>query len=125
MRSRLASALLLAALAGGLLSACGGGSQNSSEGRQACVDVAKSISLYNESLKAATPALAKTLAAKATAELRLALPLAASADSNDGTWQPLEATLSESNRFGSGPHAFNEGELTTALSSQCEADIQS
>lgn len=124
MRSRLASALLLAAIAGVVLSACGGG-QDSSQGRQACTDVTKSITLYNESLTAATPARSKTLVAEATAELRLALPLAASADSNDGTWQPLEATLSESNRFGSGPHALNEGELTTALSSQCSADLQS
>jgi hypothetical protein len=124
MRSRLASGLLLAAMAGALLSACGGG-QDSSQGRQACADVAKSISLYDESLKAATPARSNELVAEATAELRLALPLAASADSNDGTWQPLEATLSESNRFGSGPHALNEGQLTTALSSQCAADVQS
>jgi hypothetical protein len=124
MRSGLASGLLLAAITGALLSACGGG-QNSSEGRQACADVTKSISLYDQSLSAATPARSKTLVAAATAELRLALPLAASADTNDGTWQPLEATLSESNRFGSGPHALNEGQLTTALSSQCAADLQS
>jgi len=111
-------------MAGALLSACGGSPQ-SSQGRQACADVTKSISLYNDSLKAATPAQSSALVAKATAELRLALPLAASADTNDGTWQPLEATLSESNRFGSGPHALNEGQLTTALSSQCAADVQS
>jgi hypothetical protein len=124
MRSRLASGLLLAAIAGALLSACGGG-QDSSQGRQACADVTKSISLYDQSLRAATPARSKALVAEATAELRLALPLAASADTNDGTWQPLEATLSESNRFGSGPHDLNEGQLTTALSSQCAADLQS
>jgi hypothetical protein len=124
MRSRLASGLLLAAIAGALLSACGGG-QDSSQGRQACADVTKSISLYDQSLRAATSARSKALVAEATAELRLALPLAASADTNDGTWQPLEATLSESNRFGSGPHDLNEGQLTTALSSQCAADLQS
>jgi hypothetical protein len=124
MRSRLARGLLLAAIAGALLSACGGG-QDSSQGRQACADVTKSISLYDESLSAPTPARSKALVAEATAELRLALPLAASADTNDGTWQPLEATLSESNRFGSGPHMLNEGQLTTALSSQCAADLQS
>jgi hypothetical protein len=124
MRSRLASALLLAAIAGALLSACGGG-QDSSQGRQACADVTKSISLYEQSLTAATPARSKALVAEATAQLRLALPLAASADTNDGTWQPLEATLSESNRFGAGPHTLNEGNLTTALSSQCAADLQS
>jgi hypothetical protein len=124
MRSRLARGLLLAAIAGALLSACGGG-QGSSQGRQACADVTKSISLYDQSLGAATPARSKALVAEATAELRLALPLAAAADTNDGTWQPLEATLSESNRFGSGPHTLNEGQLTTALSSQCAADLQS
>jgi len=124
MRSRLARGLLLAAIAGALLSACGGG-QDSSQGRQACADVTKSISFYDESLTAATPARSKALVAEATAELRLALPLAASADTNDGTWQPLEATLSESNRFGTGPHTLNEGQLTTALSSQCAADLQS
>jgi hypothetical protein len=121
MRSRLATAVLLTAIGGALLSACGS-NQTSSQGKQACADVTKSISLYNQSLHAANPAAAKTLAKQATTELRLALPLAAAADANDGTWQPLEATLSESNRFGSGA-SLNEGELTTALSAQCTADV--
>jgi hypothetical protein len=125
MRSKLATALLLAAMGGALLSACGGSGQDSAQGRQACADVTKSISLYNQSQNAATPARTKALIAEATAELRLALPLVASADTNDGTWQPLEATISESNRFGSGPGSLNEGQLTTALSSQCAADVAS
>jgi predicted component of type VI protein secretion system len=123
MRSRLAIAVLLAAICGALLSACGS-NQTSSQGQQACADVTKSISLYNASLDATNPAAAKALAKQATTELRLALPLAAAADANDGTWQPLEATLSESNRFGSGD-SLNEGELTTSLSAQCAADLGS
>jgi hypothetical protein len=121
MRARLGSAVLLAAMAGMLLSACGT-NQTSSQGQQACADVTKSISLYNQSLRATSPSAAKALTKQATAELRLALPLAAAADANDGTWQPLEATLSESNRFGSGA-SMNEGNLTSALSAQCTADL--
>jgi hypothetical protein len=123
MRSRLATVVLLAAIGGALLSACGS-DQTSSQGKQACADVTKSISLYNESLHASSPATAQSLAKQATTELRQALPLAAAADANDGTWQPLEATLSESNRFGAGA-SLNEGNLTTALSAQCAADLSS
>jgi hypothetical protein len=123
MKSRLATFVLLAAIGGVLLSACGG-KQASSQGQQACADVTKSISLYDQSLHTTDPASAKALAKRATAELRLALPLAAAADTNDGTWQPLEATLSESNRFGSGA-SLNEGDLTAALSAQCAADLAS
>jgi hypothetical protein len=123
MRSKLASVVLFAALGGLVLSACGS-DETSSQGKQACADVTKSISLYNKSLHASNPTSAKNLAEQATNELRLALPLAAAADANDGTWQPLEATLSESNRFGSGP-SLNEGALTATLSAQCNADLGS
>ena len=123
MRSRLAAVVLLAAIGGALLSACGS-NQTSLEGQQACADVTKSISLYQRSLHASSAASAAMLAKQAAAELRLALPLAAAADANDGTWQPLEATLSESNRFGTGT-SLNEGQLTTALSAQCASLVGS
>jgi hypothetical protein len=123
MRSRLATVVLVAVIGGASLSACGN-SQASLQGKQACADVTQSISLYNKSVHTTDPAAAKVLAKQATNELRLALPLAAAADANDGTWQPLEATLSESNRFGVGT-SLNEGNLTAALSAQCTADLGS
>lgn len=122
MKPRLAAGIVAAVLAGIALSACG--TSSSSPGQQACADVAKSISLYNQSLQQATPALATRLSEKATADLRLALPLAAAAASADTSWQPLEATLSETNRFSKASGStnkgdLNEGFLVTALMAQC------
>ena len=122
MKAKVAAGLLAVVISGTVLAACGGGP--SAVGKQACNDITKSISLYNQSLRAASPAAATSLSAKATADLRLALPLAADAAGNDLSWQALEATLSETNRFSranGSPNQgdLNEGDLTTALQAQC------
>jgi len=122
MKAGRAASILAVALSGFALSACGNGA--SSLGKQACGDVAKSIILYNESLRAGSPAAVSHLTEEATVELRLALPLAAAAADDDTTWQPLEATLSETNRFSRADGSpnqgkMNEGELITALTAQC------
>jgi ABC-type phosphate/phosphonate transport system substrate-binding protein len=122
MRTKVAAFVLAVILAGSLLAGCGG-SGTSSLGKQACADVTKSVVLYQESVKATDPTTAKTLAAKATAELRLALPLAAEAASNNGTWQPLEANLSESNRITDASNSLNVGTLAPALTAQCQQDL--
>jgi hypothetical protein len=122
MKRRLAAFVLTVAISGIVLSACSSGP--SSLGQQACAEVAKSITLYNQSLQQTSPAATAQLLAQATADLRLALPLAAAAASTDPTWQPLEATLSETNRFSKANGSPNEGDLnegflTTALTAQC------
>ena len=91
------------------LAACGSGSD--SLGDQACVHVAKSISLYSQSLKADRSA-ATSLAARASVELREAQQPASLAASHDTDWQALAATLSESSRI-------TEGTLVTALRDEC------
>lgn len=121
MKPRLATLLVAVAISGIAVSACSG---PSSLGKQACAEVAKSVTLYNQSLQQASPAAATPLLAQATADLRLALPLAAAAASTDTSWQPLEATLSETNRFSKADGSpnqgdLNEGFLTTALTAQC------
>lgn len=67
--------------------------------------------LYDRSL---TEVGAKASADRSQAllELRLALPYASIAAGNDGLWQPLQATLGESNRV-------PESDLVTALQQQC------
>jgi hypothetical protein len=85
------------ALAGGAalgLSACS--TQNGQDlAQQACVHVQRSVSDY---LRAVSPGTAATQAAqlqkKADQELRTALPLAAAANSDDGTWNALMTTIS-------------------------------
>ncbi len=63
-------------------------------------------------MASASPAQAARLASDALDQVRAALPLAAEAAGEDTTWQPLVATLSESNRV---PLRF----LLPALAAQC------
>jgi hypothetical protein len=93
-----------------LLSACG--QSAGALGHEACIDVAKSLSLYADSFKTHNPAASSRDQAKALDLLRTALRPAALAGSSDGDWQALMTTLSESNRV-------PEGKLVTALSAQC------
>lgn len=96
------------------LSACG---QQGGLGlaRRACSHVSVSIRDYELSQKAGTdPATATSLLSKADAELRAALPLAASANSDDGSWNTLMTTLSEIS-------TIDEGHLVPALRAQCAA----
>jgi hypothetical protein len=81
--------------------------------RQACSHVTRSVHYYEQSLKpglAATAAL--TLQRQAEGELRTALPLAASANSDDGSWNSLMTTISES-------ATVDEAHLLPALKAQC------
>jgi hypothetical protein len=97
--------------------ACG---SSGADGSEACQHVEASLHLYSAAATATGAghsALAASDRQKALTELRLALPLASQAADDNGTWQPLEATLSESNRV-------DEGHLVGALTAQC-ADVSS
>jgi hypothetical protein len=105
---------VVACVAGGslALSAC------SSQGgqalaQQACVHVHRSVAAYERSTKAGTPtATVAVLQKRAAQELRLALPLAAAANSDDGSWNSLMTTISESSWV-------DEGHLVPSLDAQC------
>jgi hypothetical protein len=94
------------------LSACANSGQDLA--RQACVHVHRSISLLAQAQHASDLAQASTLNADAETELRTALPIAAEAAYDDGQWQALMTTLSESNRV-------SPTTLVTALTQQCAA----
>jgi hypothetical protein len=80
--------------------------------RQACDHVTRSIHLFHESEQATDPAAAARLNGEAHAELLDALPLAAEANSDDGQWNALMTTISESARV-------DERYLVVALTAQC------
>jgi hypothetical protein len=82
--------------------------------RQACVYVHRSIGLLGQAKTDSDPTRADALEAQAETQLRTALPIAAEAAYDDGQWQALMTTLSESNRV---PAA----NLMPALSQQCAA----
>lgn len=87
--------------------------------KQACVYVNSSIAMYESSLKDKNPGQAKRLASEAYDRLQLGLQPAALATSDNGQWQALMATISESAEI-------PEGVLVSALSQQCQAaDSQS
>jgi hypothetical protein len=94
------------------LSACGtqGGQALA---QQACVHVQRSVDDYVRSTRAGTPAATvAVLQREAEQELRAALPLAAAANSDDGSWNSLMTTISES-------ATVDEGHLVPALRAQC------
>ncbi|HEX3796191.1 MAG TPA: hypothetical protein VHV57_16990 [Acidimicrobiales bacterium] len=94
------------------LSACG---QQSGLGlaRKACTHVAVSIRAFEQSQQSGTnSAMAARLRVKADNELRAALALAASANSDDGSWNTLMTTLSEIS-------TVDETHLIPALKAQC------
>jgi hypothetical protein len=102
-----------ALVAGALgLSACGtqGGQALA---QQACVHVHRSVAAFESATRAGTPAAnVAQLQKRAAEELRLALPLAAAANSDDGSWNSLMTTISESSWV-------DEGHLVPALDAQC------
>ena len=103
-----------AAVAGAALglSACGGGG-GQALAQQACVHVDRSIADYVRSNRPSTPPpTAALLQREADQELRAALPLAAQANSDDGSWNSLMTTISES-------AVVDEGHLVPALRAQC------
>ena len=68
---------------------------------------------YLRSTRVGTPpATVASLQRKADQELRAALPLAAAANSDDGSWNSLMTTISEG-------AAVDEGHLVPALRAQC------
>jgi len=77
------------------------------------VHVHRSVSEYLRSTRAGTsPATAAQLQMEAEQELRVALPLAAEANSDDGSWNALMTTISEIS-------VVDEGHLVPALRAQC------
>lgn len=94
------------------LSACGNGG-GQALAQQACVHVHRSVSDYLRSTRAGTPpATAAQLQKEADQELRAALPLAAEANSDDGSWNASMTTISEI-------AVVDEGHLVPALRAQC------
>jgi len=81
--------------------------------RQACVHVNRSLHEFAQSqVKGLSPAKVSDLQTRAAAELREALPLAAHANSADGSWNSLMTTISEEPTIG-------ESHLVPALRAQC------
>ncbi|MDA8197269.1 MAG: hypothetical protein M0019_08720 [Actinomycetota bacterium] len=80
------------------------GASAASNGTKACGYVNRGLSIYAKNHANASQALN---------EIRQALPYAAIAAGTDGSWQPLEATLSETNRV-------PLSDLTSALSQECQ-----
>ena len=95
------------------LSACGSqGGQALAQ--QACVHVHRSVDGLPARRRAPArpPATAAQLQKEADQELRAALPLAAAANSDDGSWNSLMTTISEG-------ATVDEGHLVPALRAQC------
>lgn len=81
--------------------------------RQACVHVKLSLhDMTLSSLPGTSPSDEARLDSAADAELRVALPLAAAANSDDGSWNSLMTTISES-------ATVDEVHLAPALRAQC------
>jgi hypothetical protein len=108
-------ALTLAAVAVGAavgLGACSG-SGGGDLARRACVHVERSVRAWEQSARpGTTPADAARLQRQAADELRSALPLAAAATSDDGSWNSLMTTISEGG-------TVDESHLIPALRGEC------
>jgi hypothetical protein len=114
-RHHAARVVAVLALAGGAalgLSACSTqGGQDLAQ--QACVHVRLSVSDYLQAVRPGTaPAAAAQLQEWADQQLRDALPLAAAANSDDGSWNALMTTISEG-------ATVDEGHLVPSLRAQC------
>lgn len=107
---RIVAALAACLVAGAGLTACSHGDALSLA-RQACGHVQRSIALYERSTTAG-PTAGQADTAAALAQLRAALPLAATAAGEDAQWQALVTTLAESSRV-------PEADLVPALEAQC------
>jgi hypothetical protein len=92
------------------LSGCG---SSAHDGQQACVHVHRSVADYLLATRNSTPAAtAAQLQLEADQQLRDALPLAAAANSDDGSWNSLMTTISES-------ATVDEAHLIPSLRAQC------
>ena len=114
-RRRAGRRLALAAVAAGAvvgLSACSS-SSGQDLARQACVHVERSVAAWERSTQAGMSTdEAAQLQKEAASELRSALPLAAQANSDDGSWNSLMTTISEG-------ATVDESHLVPALKAQC------
>jgi hypothetical protein len=109
-RLRAAVAGVTIVVTGTVLSACGNSGQALAQ--QACSHITRSISLLHQSSASSGSAHAAQLQQEAYLELRKALPLTAEAAYDNGQWQALMTTVSESNRV-------PESVLIPALTAQC------
>jgi hypothetical protein len=109
---RAAGVLALVAGSALVLSACS--TQNGQDlAQQACVHVHRSLADYAHAVSPGTSAAAAAqLQREADQELRTALPLAAAANSDDGSWNALMTTISEG-------ATVDEGHLVPSLRAQC------
>ena len=95
------------------LAACTSAQDGQALAQQACTHVHRSVAEWVDSLRAGTPAATVAdLQREAEGQLRLALPLAAAANSDDGSWNSLMTTISEI-------ATVDEGHLVPALQAQC------
>jgi hypothetical protein len=85
--------------------------------RQACTHVNHSLDLYEKSTTDPSPAGQQADSTAALEQLRLALPLAATAAGENAQWQAFMTTLSESSRV-------PESDLVVALTQQCAGVAQ-
>jgi hypothetical protein len=110
------AALSIAAAAG--LSSCGGES-GQALARQACVHVHLSVQEFVRSTRAGMPPTTVALLRReADQQLRIALPIAAAANSADGSWNSLMTVISEG-------ATVDEAHLIPSLRAQClTADTQ-
>lgn len=107
-----AGAALLAIIPLGL-AACSSVQDGQALAQQACVHVNRSVVDWVDSQRAGTPAATTAaLQQRAEQQLRLALPLAAAANSDDGTWNALMTAISES-------ATVDETHLIPSLRGQC------
>jgi hypothetical protein len=109
---RLVAVLALAVGAALGLSACS--TQDGQDlAQQACVHVHLSVTDYLRAVSPGTSApAAAQLQREADEQLRAALPLAADANSDDGSWNALMTTISEG-------ATVDEGHLVPSLRAQC------
>jgi hypothetical protein len=95
------------------LAACTSAQDAQALAQQACTHVHRSVTEWVDSQRAGTSAgRAAGLQKDAEGQLRLALPLAAAANSADGSWNSLMTTISEI-------ATVDEGHLVPALRAQC------
>lgn len=101
-------------VAGGVaLSACSGGASGQTLAQEACLHVHRSVVAYERSVATGTAAgSVGGFQREAAEQLRDALPLAAQANSDDGSWNSLMTTISES-------ADVDEGHLLPSLKAQC------
>ena len=95
------------------LAGCSSAQDGADLARQACTHVQRSVADYLQANRAGTTAADATrLRQQADREFRDALPLAAAANSDDGSWNSLMTTISED-------AVIDEGHLVPALHAQC------